>query len=478
MLSHSLKYSCILLVLLLGSCKVSTVTTQHSSVKLPETFTGSSDTTSIGDIAWKDFFTDPLLIKLIDTALHNNPDLNIARQRIEFARASFQLGRGALLPSLNVIASAGVDKYGDYTMNGVGNYDTNLSGNIDGKKKIPNPTPDYFLGLRSSWEIDLWGKLRNQKKAAYNRFLASQKGRQAIVTALVAQVSQFYYDLLRLDNELEIIRKNIGLQEKAVETITAQKMGGRATELAVQQSTAQLLHTRSLEGRVQQEIVIIENQLNLLLGGFPQPIERSNPILQQTLTTVVKSGIPAHMLRHRPDIRQAELELEATKADVTAMRAAFLPSLTISPYAGFNSFNASVLFNPASIAYGILGGLTGPLFSRNLLKSNYKQSQAVNQEAFYTYYKTILNGYQEVVTSMKGIENLQKVYDYRKQEVDVLQNAVSTSNDLYVTGYASYLEVITAQRSVLEAELELATVKRDQFFSLIDLYRSLGGGWQ
>jgi NodT family efflux transporter outer membrane factor (OMF) lipoprotein len=447
-------------------------------VPTPNTFTGKADTTSIGDISWKEFFTDPMLVRLIDTALQRNLDLKIAVQRVEMAQATLRLSRGAFLPSINAVATAGADKYGDYTMNGVGNFDTNLSNNIDDKQRIPNPTPDYFLGLRSSWEIDIWGKLRNQKKAAYNRFLASEKGRQAVATLLVSQIARMYYDLLTLDYESEILRRNIRLQEQAVETITVQKSAGRATELAVQQSSAQLLRTRSMEAALQQEIVVIENQLNLLLGRFPQRINRGQSIGEQAIPAVVSAGIPSHMLRRRPDIRQAELELQAAKANVEAARAAFLPSLTISPYVGFNAFDASLLFNPGSVAYGVLGGLIGPVLGRNVLKSSYRQSNAMSLEAVYNYQKAILSGYQEVITHMKGLENWQKVYNFRKQEVDMLQNAVTTSNELYVNGYASYLEVVTAQRSVLEAELELANSKRDQFFSLIELYRSLGGGWE
>ncbi len=475
---RNITYFFVSIAIAFSSCKSFLPSQSPASLQPPGTFTGASDTTSIGDMPWSTFFSDPALTRLIDSALQNNLDIKMAAQRVQIAQANFRISRGAFLPSLNVAATAGVDRYGEYTMNGVGNFDTNLSPNIDGKKKIPNPTPDYFLGLRSSWEIDVWGKLRNQKKAAYYRFLASQKGRQAVVTQLVSQIASLYYTLLTNDYELEIIRKNIQLQEIAVETITAQKEAGRATELAVQQASAQLLGTRSLGIAIQQDIVVNENQLNFLLGRFPQPISRGSAINEQQLPASAQAGIPSHLLRRRPDIQQFELELKASQADVAAMRAAFFPSLTISPYIGYNAFDASVLFNPGSLAYGVLGGLVGPVFNRNVLKSNYTQASAVQLESFYNYQRAILSGYQEVITHLRGLENYQRMYDLRKQEVTMLENAVVTSKDLYVTGYASYLEVVTAQRSVLEAELELATTKRNQFFSLIDLYRSVGGGWK
>ncbi len=477
-MSH-IRWILIIISLVLGSCQVFKPISTPNPLKTPNTFLGKTDTTGAGSIPWRKFFADQYLTNLIDTALRNNPDLLIATQRIESSRAEFFVRRGALLPSLDAVASAGADRFGNYTMNGVGNFDTNLSPNVGDDRRIPTrPTPDFFLGLRSQWEIDLWGKLRNQRKAAYFRFMATQKGRQLVVTALVAEVARLYYELLDLDNELEVVRKNIGFQQTIVETIEVQKSAGRATELAVQQSAAQLLGTRSLEAKIQQAILRTENQLNFLLGRFPQNVLRGAPIRRQTLPTEVTAGIPSDMLRRRPDIQQAELLLASTNADLSAVRAAFLPALTITPYVGFHSFDASVLLSPASLARGVLGGLTGPVFNRNALRGNYRRSVAENLEAHYTYRRAVLNGYQEVVTQLQGIENLSQVYVLQEQEVRVLLDAVSTANTLYATGYANYLEVITAQRSALEAELQLTSTRKEQFLALIALYRALGGGWE
>ena len=480
MLSNILRYHPLLLVflLILCGCKVAQVNLPQAQ-PIPQTFTGSADTVSIGTLPLKEFFNDPHLISLIDTALQKNFDLRVAVQRIEMARANLRLGKGALLPSVNAVASAGADKYGEYTLNGVGNYDTNLSENIGPDRRIPtDPTPDYFLGLRSSWEVDIWGKLRNGKKAAFARLLASEKGQQLITTSLVAEVASLYYELLALDYQLDIVRKNIIFQQTVVELITIQKEGGRTTELAVQQSTAQLLNTRALEVKIQQEIIALENTLNFLLGRFPQPIQRENTLLSQAIPSVVSAGVPSAMLRHRPDIQQAELELEAAKADLQAARAAFFPSLTITSYAGFNAFKSGLLFDPGSLALGVLGGLSAPIFSHNRIQSQYKRSSAENIAAVYAYQKAIVNGFREVATGLKSIENLNLMYNLKNQEVTVLRNAVTTANDLFVAGYASYLEVITAQRNVLEAELGLANTRKEQFLSIIDLYRALGGGWQ
>lgn len=468
-----------LLLFVAGGCQKSFQPLQQPSARpTPVAFVDSDDSTSIVTENWHTFFDDPYLVHLIDTTLAGNLDLRIATQRIEVARASYNYSQGFLMPQVDLAASAGVDRYGKTTLNGVGNFDTNLSNNVQGNLLIPNPTPDFFLGARSTWEVDLWGKLRNRRKAAYVRFLASQEGRNLVITSLVAEVARYYYTLLSLDGEQEIIQKNMDLQQNAVELVKVQKLAGRVTELAVQQFTAQLLNTQSRQRRIQQQIIETENQLNRLMGRFPQPIERGKSLQEWELPGQVLAGLPAQMIARRPDIRQAELELQAANIDIDVARASFLPSLNLSAYVGLNSYRLETLINPASIAAGLLGGLTAPVFNRRFLKANYGQSVAQSRESFYRYRQTVLTGFSEVVTNLRGVENYRAVADLQGQEVDVLRKAVATSNDLFAGGYASYLEVITAQRSVLEAELALINTKQAQFLALTELYRSLGGGWE
>ena len=467
------------LLFAVGGCQMTYQPLQQPTARpTPVSFAGSDDSTSIVTENWHTFFDDPYLVHLIDTTLAGNLDLRIATQRIEIARASYNYTQGFLRPQVDVAVSAGLDRYGRITQNGVGNYDTNLSDNIAGNEIIPNPTPDFFIGARSTWEVDLWGKLRNRRKAAYVRFLASQEGRNLVITSLVADIARYYYTLLALDGEQEIVQKNIDLQQNAVELVKVQKLAGRVTELAVQQFTAQLLNTQSRQRRIQQQIIENENQLNRLMGRFPQPIERGKSLQEWELPGRVLAGLPTQMLNRRPDIRQAELELQAANVDIDVARASFLPSLNLSAYVGLNSFRLGTLFNPASIAAGLLGGLTAPVFNRRFLKANYTQSVAQSRESFYRYRQTVLTGFSEVVTNLRGVENYRAVADLQGQEVDVLRKAVATSNDLFAGGYASYLEVITAQRSVLEAELALINTKQAQFLALTELYRSLGGGWE
>jgi len=466
-------------IIFVVSCAPSRNTGVPDKVEVSDTLFHTTDSTSIATIKWKDFFKDQYLQRIIDSTLRNNQDILIAAQRVEVARANLMMAKAAFQPTVNGVVSAAADRYGDYTMNGVGNFDTNLSPNISNDQKIPTPvTPDYFIGFRSTWEIDLWGKLKNKKKAALARFAASEKGRQMLSTFLVAEISSLYYQLLALDNELKIIERNTKLQESALDVVRIQKEGGRATELAVKQFQAQVYNTKSYEYAIKQEIGVVENQISFLMGGYPKHIERDTAITGQEFPVQLLTGVPSSMLLRRPDIREAELQLIAAKADVDAARAAFLPSLTINPYLGLNSFGAGLLFNGGSFVYGILGGLTTPVFNQRQLKANHIISVAANKEVYYSYHKTVTNATREVLTTLNNIDNGKKMLSLKQQEAQELTDAVSSAQDLYVAGYATYLEIITAQKSVLEAELQKNEIRKNLYISSIGLYRMLGGGWE
>lgn len=462
-----------------SSCVVQKQQSEQKMLAIPQKYPGIADTTAIGKISFRSFFKDTMLMKLIDTAIVNNLDLKSAMQRIMIARANLLFQKGLRLPSLDGFVSASVDKYGKYTMTGVGNFDTNLSQNIDKDQKVTNPVQDYYFGLKSSWEIDLWGKLKARKTSAQAQLLATEKGRQWVITQLVAQVASYYYELLALDNRLEILNRNVNLQEKAVEIVQAQMEGGRANALAVQQFTAQLLHTRSLQYETLIEVTRLENEMNLLMGRLAEtPIPRGWSILEQPVSGQITEGIPADLLINRPDIQQAEWQLAATKADVEVARKSFYPSLVLTPYFAFNAFKFPLLFNGSSIAYGLLGGLTQPIFNRYQLKTDFAVANAQQEIAYNEYKLSFLSAYKEVSTNLRNIEYYKKILELNNEEVETLTSAVSISNDLYLSAYASYLEVITAQKGVLEAELQRTEARKALLLSFLDLYRCLGGGWE
>lgn len=467
-------------MLYLASCTPAKKLELPTSLEIPKSLISNSvdsfDTVTIQP--WKTFFQDEKLIALIDTALAQNWDVLSAYQRIEYARAQYKRAKGAMLPSVSIDVAASGDRYGKYTMTGVGNFDTNLSSNITDDQKINTDfSPDFFIGARSFWEVDLFGKLKNQKLAAQLEMKAAEKSVQLFQTALVAEISSLYYDLISLDKELAVIQKNIELQSTAKEIVEVQKMGGRATELAVQQFTAQLLNTKALEKDVLIEINAVENQLNSLIGRFPQKVERATDLSEVNIVNNFERGLSSNMLLNRPDIQEAELLLAAQQANVRAARAALLPGLTITPQVGFTSFNASKLFDPASLAFGVLGGLSQPFLNRSAILANIDQNNAAALDAFYQYQKTIVNSFAEVNTQITKIINLKEKVQLKEDEYTFIHNAISTSKDLYLAGYANYLEVITAQKSALEVELDLINTKKHLLLSSILLYRSLGGGW-
>ncbi len=464
-------------IVLLYACKLPR-SASKSPLPVPGAYDNFEDSTRIENISWQSLFEDPVLKSLIDTAVKNNLDLQNTLEYIAISRANLLFNKGLGLPSLDGFVSAAADKYGKYTMTGVGNFDTNLSPNITEDQKVGiTPTQEYFLGLKSSWEIDMWGKLRSRKKAAAARLLATEQGRQWAITQLVTQVATIYFELLATDSKQEIIRRNIALQEHSLEVVKVMKEGGRATSLAVQQFTAQLLQTRSLEQETRLHIIRLENELNTMLGRFPQQVPRGDSINQQFIPQTIAAGIPADLLRKRPDILEAELQLDASKANVDAARKAFFPSLTLTPYLAFNAFKLPLLFANGSLAYGLLGGITQPVFNRYQLKADFAVANAEQNIAFNTYQKTILQGYQEVLTNLQAIEQYKKVVALNDEEVQTLAEAVSTANDLYLGGYANYLEVITAQKGVLDAELNKTLSQRLLLQSIVDTYRALGGGW-
>ncbi|WP_276483615.1 TolC family protein [Paraflavitalea pollutisoli] len=444
----------------------------------PDSVQAAVRTTDSVQLDFRKLFPDEHLVSFVDSALRHNTDLQIALQKVITAEARLVARRGALAPSLDGVISGSADRYGDYTLNGVGNFDTNLSPNINKDQRIPtSPTTDMFIGLRSNWEIDIWGKLKHLKKAALAEVLSTREARQFVVTNLVARLTAGYYNLLALDAELGIVQRNVQLQEEALEIVKVQKEGGRATELAVQQFNAQLLNTRAIAYTLQQERIGVENELNALAGNYPQTIRRDTG-LSRTSGIVITAGVPTALLSNRPDIRQYEYQLEAARENVVAARRSFLPSLVISPYVALNAFTPGLLFKGGSEAFGVLGGITTPFLRQGELRAQYTIANAANREAVYEYQQGLLDAYSEVVTHMSAVENNRHAYTIKKQEVEQLRAAVVTARDLYLSGYANYLEVITAQKNVLEAELQLVRQKRDIFVAQVQLYRALGGGWQ
>ncbi|MBS1782599.1 MAG: TolC family protein [Bacteroidetes bacterium] len=430
---------------------------------------------SDAEIIQQKFFPDPYLRDLIDTALANNKELGIVLQEIEIARNEVRIRKGEYLPSVGLRAGAGLDKESRYTNIGAMEANTEI---VPGKE-MPDPLGDLALGLVAHWEVDIWHKLRNAKKAAMFRYMATVEGKNFVITNLVAEVANSYYELLALDNQLEIIQQNIEIQSSALQVVKLQMDAARVTQLAVSRFEAEVAKTKSLQYNVQQQIVETENKINFLLGRFPQHIARSNNGLSNEIPTFPKAGIPAQLLENRTDIRQAEQELAAAKLDIKVAKAQFYPSLGINAGAGLQAFNPSYFFSaPASIAYSLIGDLVTPLVNRNAIKAYYLNANAKQIQAAYNYEKTLLNAYVEVANQLSKMQNLSKSYKLRDQQVQALTQSVGYANDLFKSARADYMEVLMTQRDALESKFELVETKKQQMNAMVNIYRALGGGWK
>ena len=445
---------------------------------LPDTFTQTVDkqeAITVASVNWREYFTDNNLQNLLDEAVKNNPDLQMALQRIEISRSSVKLANGALLPQVSLNVGGSVRRFGLYTMDGAGNSTTQITPG----QTIPTNLPDMYLGMQSSWEIDIWEKLRHQRESAISTYLASVEGTNFVISTLVADVASYYTELLALDNELALVQQTITKQQEALEVIQLQKEVGRANELAVQQFHAQLLNTKILEKNIQQQVIEVENKINFLLGSYPKPIKRNKDVFAHELPVQIASGFPSQLLANRPDIREAEFKIQATQFDLQAAKAAFYPNFTITASLGFQAFNPEFLFSsPASIAYSVFGTLVAPIINMNALKAQFNTAQANQLTAMYHYQKTVLNAYVEVANQLVAIENLQQVNLLKTQQNALLKKSVETSGELYRTARATYLEVLLAQQNALQSNIELIGVIKQQRLSAINIYKALGGGWK
>lgn len=465
----------ILIIFITASCKVPSVVQQNENRSVPFSYMNDTDSTNAATISWRNFFTDPNLVNLIDTALKRNQELNITLQEIEVAKNEILFRQGALKPMVNARLGIGVDKVGRYTSQGAGDATTEIKPG----KEMPDPLTDFTGGAYATWELDVWKKLRNAKKAAITRYLSTVEGKNFVLTNLISEVATSYYELLALDNQLAIVQQNIALQKNALDIVKIQKEAARTTELAVQKFDAEVLGSQSLEFDIRQQIVETENRINFLLARYPQSITRSKTNFLDLMPPIIHSGIPSQLLANRADIRQAELDLAAAKLDVKVARAEFYPSFEISAGVGLQAFNPAYLVKmPESILYSLAGDVAGPLINRNAIKAEYYSANARQIQAVFNYERSILNAYLDVSSGLSKIDNLQKSYEIKKQQADALTKSIDISNDLFKNARADYFEVLMTQRDALDTKLDLIEKKKDQLTTTVKLYNSLGGGWR
>ncbi len=452
-----------------------TATLKKPEATLPEQYVaGVKGEENTADIKWNEFFEDSDLLQLIEIAVENNKEINIMLQRINTAKNEILERKGEYLPFVRFGAGADVEKVGHYTKDGAAERQLEIIEH----EEIPEYLANYEFGLYASWEIDVWKKLRNSAKVAALEYMASKEGRNFLITNLVAEVANSYYELVALDNRIMNLENNIKLQEEAVGVVKQLIKFGRANRLALKRYEGEISKNKAEAYAIFQEIIEVENRINMLLGRTPQPIIRSSGGFLEFTPKVIKTGIPSQLLQNRPDIRRAELELTAAKLNIDVARANFYPSLEIKAGMGYEAFQTRFLFSPESLALMVAGEVMAPVFNRNAIIANYKNADAKQVQAAYEYEQTVINAYMEVANKISKLSNLEKQYELKSQQVRALNESIDLANQLFQSARAEYLEVLLAQREALEAKMELIEIKQQQISGTVDLYRALGGGWK
>lgn len=467
-------YTFCFLLILLTSCKTAQ-NIENKNIKIPDSFPSKNDSLNSGTLDYKSYFKDEKLIHLIEIGLQNNFDLLEASENINVAKNRYKIQESKLFPMIGAQITGSQSKIGNYTAEGAGNKNTEIESN----QNIPNPLSNYQIGFYTNWEIDLWGKLKNQKKAAYSRYFAQNEFKKWITSEIVAQISTKYYELLSLENELKVIEETIILEEEALFILKVQKESGKANALAVKQFEAEISNSISKKYHVLQKIIESENELNTILGRFKEPIIRTNLSFLEHKITDINIGRPIDLLTNRPDIKQAEFELMASKCDVLAAKKAFLPSINIGGQMGFQAYKSALVFStPESWVYQFIGSLTAPLWNKSAIKSHFNIAKSEQINAYLNYQKKITIAFQEVDTEVNQLVNLDKLFQNKTTEVNLLNESILISNELFKSGKANYMEVLMAQRSAFTAKIELIETKKRQLHSKVFLYKILGGGWQ
>ena len=468
--NHLNKYFITLLLIIFSACKVSK-DIKNPVAELPVNFrnASSTDTGSIADIPYQHFFTDASLVKIIDSAIKKNYDMQLALKNMEAAKLVLAQSKYNYLPDAGIEVGANLSRPSDNSLNG-------LSLNqYTGKSYIE----DYTAGIGLSWEADIWGKIKNKKAAALASYLQTAEARKLIQTNIVANVSEGFYNLLMLDEQLSIAQKNVLLNDSTLRIIKLQFNAGEATALAVQQAEAQRLVAAQLVPQFEQEITIQENAISILSGILPAKTERKEILNNIGIPENISTGVPSSMVSRRPDVRSFELALDIANANTGIAKANMYPSLAITASAGLNAFKISNWFNiPASLFGAVAGSITQPLIQKKQLRTKYELAKVDREKTVIQFRQSVLNAVGEVSDALVTIEKLKEQQSVAIARRNTLQQAIGNADLLFKNGMANYLEVITAQSNLLQSELETAAIKKEQLNANVKLYRALGGGWK
>ena len=423
--------------------------------------TVSTDTTSLGDLAWNNLFTDTQLQGYINTGLQNNLDIRIAMQNIAASEAYMKQGKAGYFPSIGLGA--------DWTHQ-------ELSKNSQfGALLQDRSTDQYQFTGNLSWEADIWGKIRSNKRATSATYLQTIAAKQAVQTQLIANIAKNYFQLMSLDAQLQVVDSTLVNRSESIEVIKALKDAGNVTEVGVRQTEAQLYTAQLIREDLKNSIVVLENAFNILLGEGPKKVMRST-LEAQNITADVKIGVPAILLRKRPDVIAAEYNLISNFELTNVARSQFYPSLKITATGGLQSIDLKEWFNANSLFANVITGLTQPLFNKREIRTRFEVAKANQEKAYLQFQQTLLVAGREVSDALQTYTNETTKLDIRRKQVLALKSAAGFSDELLEYGLVNYLEVLTAKDQALNTELNLIDNQYNQYNSIITLYRALGGG--
>jgi NodT family efflux transporter outer membrane factor (OMF) lipoprotein len=461
------------LLLILPSCQIPNLRGSQLKQTVPETFNGMASEDNASQVPIEEFFGDPLLISLLDQAMVGNQELRILNEEIQIANNDIWRKSGAYLPMLGFRSFAGLEKPSFFTPGGASEAQL-LTPNGG---HFPNPLPDFMGGVNLSWQIDIWRQLRNSRDAATLRYLGTAEGRNYTITLLVAEIADKYFMLMALDKRLDNLNRIIALQEDSLQKAAAKKLFAQETELAVSRFRAEIRRNQAEKLIVQQTIIETENRINFLCGRFPQPVERSSDKFFDLTLHALSLGVPSELLLNRPDIRKAELELQASGLDILVARANFYPKVFISSGVGWEAYNMKYLFTtPDSLIYNVAGDLLVPLINKRAIQADYRDANARQLQALYDYQRTILEAFTEVINNVRKVQNYSQSIEYKKQQLESLETAVDVAGKLFQFARIDYIDVLFAQRDLRDARTQLIDTKQEQLAAIAYTYQALGGG--
>jgi len=421
-----------------------------------------ADTVSFGSLSWREVFTDPQLVALIEKGLTKNVDIRIAIEQMAASQAYLKLGKAGFWPSVDASA-----QYSHQELSPNSQFGSFFNGSID----------QYELSASFAWELDVWGRIRSTKRASEASYLQSIEAHKAVKTRLIATIANSYYQLLALDKQREITLETLENRKQGVETTKALKEAGSVTEVAVQQTEAQLYASQSLLVDLENEIRLQENALSLLLGEEPQAIERTS-LDEQQIDTLFEQGVPAQLLANRPDVRASEYGLINAFELTNVARANFYPTFQITGAGGYQSLALETWITPQSIFFNVIGSLTQPIFNQRRIRTNYEVAQARQREALLRFEQSLLIAGREVSDALSTYESRSEMVAIKTKEYKAYQKALTFSEDLLNNGLANYLEVLNARERTLTVQLNLVNLRYAELNSRVQLYTALGGGWQ